>query len=124
VNGDVIVEVDVSSYTINNDRTYPLDNSGVGIAGDAHWFRTYPNPFSSSATLSFSVQRGEVAGIEIYDVRGRLVRLFPAFEATGDVQSVIWDGRSMDGNEVAAGLYFVRVASEPVVAGHKVVKCQ
>lgn len=124
VNDDVIIEVGSSSYTINNDRTYPLDNSGVGIAGDARWFRTYPNPFSSSATLSFSVPRGEVAGVEIYDVRGRLVRLFPAFEASGDVQSVIWDGRSMDGNEVPAGLYFVRVASEPVVAGQKVVKCQ
>lgn len=122
VNDDIIIEVGTSSYTINNDRTYPLDTSGAEIAEDVRWFRTYPNPFSSSATLSFSIPRGETAGIEIYDVMGRLVALFPAFEATGEVQSITWDGRSLEGKEAPAGLYFVRISSEPVAAVRKVIK--
>ena len=122
VNDHVVIVVGGASYTINNDRTYPLESSGVEIAGEGLWVRTYPNPFSSSTTLSFSVPGNGVAGIEIYDVRGRLVELFPSFETSGDQQSIVWDGRSLNGREAAPGLYFVRVSSEPVAVTHKVIK--
>lgn len=122
VNGHIIIEVTTTSYTINDDRTYPLESSGVEIAGDAMWFQAYPNPFSSSTTLSFSIPRGETAGIEIYDVTGRLVNVFPALRISGDAQAVTWDGRSAAGDEASAGLYFIRISSEPGSVTHKVVK--
>jgi beta-lactamase superfamily II metal-dependent hydrolase len=122
VNGHIIIEVSSSFYTVNDDRTYPLESSGVEIATGEMWFNVYPNPFTSSTTLSFSIPRGETAGIEIYDVTGRLVSLFPVFEISGEAQAVTWDGRSTAGREAAAGLYFVRISSEPGVVTHKVIK--
>ena len=122
LNDHVIIEVTSSSYTINYDRSYPLEAAGVEIAADEAWFKAYPNPFSSSTTLTFSIPRGETAGIEIYDVTGRLVNLFPAFDISGQAQSVTWDGRSADGRETAAGFYFVRISSEPGAVTHKVIR--
>lgn len=122
VNDHIIIEVGTTSYTINDDITYPLEASGIEIAGNEVWFRAHPNPFSSSTTLSFIIPRGETAGIEIYDVRGRLVNMFPAFESTGEVESVLWDGRSHYGGEASPGFYFVRISSEQIVDTHKVIK--
>lgn len=122
VNGHVIIEVTSTEYIINDDRSYPLESSGVEITAGDMWFRAYPNPFSSSTTLSFSIPRGETAGIEIFDVTGRAVKVFPAVGLSGETQSVTWDGRSSSGSEAAAGFYFVRVSSEPGVVTHKVIK--
>jgi hypothetical protein len=122
VNGHVIIEVTSTQYTVNGDRSYPLESSGVEIAAGEAWFRAYPNPFTASTTLTFSIPRGETAAVEIYDVTGRAVRVFPAFDITGEAQSMTWDGRSTGGGEAAAGFYFVRVSSEPGTVTHKLIK--
>ncbi len=122
LNDHVIIEVTSSSYTVNYDRTYPLESSGVEVAAGEMWFQAYPNPFSSSTTLSFNIPSGGKAGIEIYDVMGRLVNLFPAFAVSGEPQSISWDGCAADGGETAAGFYFVRISSEPGAVTHKVIK--
>jgi beta-lactamase superfamily II metal-dependent hydrolase len=124
VNGHVIIVVTPGSYTINDDRTYPLQTSGVAVAGEALHLEAYPNPFSSSTALTFSLPRGETAGIEIYDIRGRLISVLPGVESTGGEQTVVWDGSSSDGRKTAAGFYFVRVSSEPEAVTHKVIKMQ
>ncbi|MGD9403497.1 MAG: MBL fold metallo-hydrolase [bacterium] len=121
VDDHIIIEVTTTSYTVNGDQ-YPLSGAGVEIARDGLWVASYPNPFSSSTTLSFSVPGGASAGIGIYDVTGRLVKSLPAPDFSGDVQSVVWDGRSADGREASAGFYFIRISSEPGSVTHKVIK--
>lgn len=121
VNGHIIIEVTGTSYTVNGDD-YPLSGAGVEITHEAMWVASYPNPFASSTTLSFSIPGGSSAGVGIYDVAGRLVKSIPAADFSGDVQSVTWDGRSADGREASAGFYFVRISSEPGSVTHKVIK--
>jgi beta-lactamase superfamily II metal-dependent hydrolase len=122
VGGHIVIEVNSTAYTINSDKSYPLESSGVEIAEQTLPFRAYPNPFASSTTVSFSLPVGEKADIGIYDVTGRLVRLFPGIEASGEVETVLWDGSSIDGRETASGLYFVRISSPLGGATRKVVK--
>jgi len=121
VNGHIIIEVTATSYSVNGDD-YPLSGAGVEIAGDAMWVASYPNPFAYSTTLSFSIPGGTSAGVGIYDVAGRLVKSLPTAGFSGDVQSVVWDGRSADGREASAGFYFIRITSEPGAMTHKVIK--
>jgi hypothetical protein len=67
-----------------------------------------PNPFRSSAQVSFSLaQPGEVK-LGVYDAAGRLVRTLADGWYPAAPHTVTWDSRDGAGRTVASGIYFVR----------------
>jgi flagellar basal-body rod modification protein FlgD len=66
------------------------------------------------------VDRDAVA-IEVYDVAGRLVRTLRAGPAPAGDDSVLWNGTNAAGQEVAAGVYFVRARMGAARLERKVV---
>ncbi len=73
----------------------------------------FPNPFTSSTDFTFVLRgSGASAGarITIYTVAGKKIKaITPAALRTG-MNSVHWDGRDENGNEVANGTYLYRVS--------------
>ena len=71
----------------------------------------FPNPFNPSTTIRFEVQGSRFVKIEVYDIRGRLVRILldgsKGFEAGR--HSVVWDGRDDNGVQVGSGVYLYRM---------------
>ena len=85
----------------------------------------YPNPFSSTTTISFSgkVNPCELPKIKIYNIKGQLVReLLPITPSPDRSISVIWDGKDMDGNITAPGVYFYSLEFEDTAVVRKIVK--
>ncbi|MFN8178059.1 MAG: proprotein convertase P-domain-containing protein [bacterium] len=70
-----------------------------------------PNPFGSSADISFSLEHAGRAKVEVIDVMGRRVRTLVDSEVPAGRNVVSWDGRDGAGHAVAAGVYFVRLSS-------------
>lgn len=71
----------------------------------------YPNPFSSTATLRYSIEQPGEVQIGVYDLRGRLIATpFSGPQPPGDF-SVTWSGRDQAGRQVAAGVYLVQLIS-------------
>jgi len=69
-----------------------------------------PNPFNPRVTVWFESRVTELATIEIFDLRGRLVRsLWTGRLSAGAQRSVMWDGRDSGGSNVASGSYVVRL---------------
>jgi hypothetical protein len=88
--------------------------------------RIYPVPFQGGElTIEFatSVVGGHVLETEvaIYDVAGHKVRTVMTGRFTSPVQKATWDGRDSSGNELASGIYFVRVTTGPVKHMKKLV---
>jgi len=76
-----------------------------------------PNPFSTSTAIHFALARAGATSIEIYDVKGALVkRLSSAWRPTGP-QSAGWDGTDARGRPSPNGIYFWRVRSGNAGAG-------
>lgn len=119
--GHIVITVDSGQYTINGE-VYGLGTSGVDVAGGtpaADFLRIYPNPFSDRATMIFDLSNQDRVALRIFDVSGRLV----ASQALdGGSSAVSWDGRSPDGSEVPAGVYFVRISGPSHGLVRKVVK--
>jgi len=70
-----------------------------------------PNPFAGSTTISFAVPNGaRQAGLEVFNVRGQVVRTLDVSPASGTTGSVTWDGRDNTGNSVASGVYFYKLS--------------
>lgn len=69
----------------------------------------YPNPFNPTTTIRFSVSavnlKSEKVKLQIYDLRGRLVRSFPGHSLPAGTESVVWDGKNDTGRLMASGIY-------------------
>ncbi len=116
--GETTTHADTIRLSDSRRNAYPVvlfDPSVITISatgiGEGTFLRlgpASPNPFETSTSIAYSVPLGTSGwGADIYDVSGRRVRRLavPSGSTDGDLQ---WDGRSDDGREVSAGIYFLR----------------
>ncbi len=80
--------------------------------------RAYPNPCRDLARIELDLgdtaaKSGGIASptLEIYDVRGRLVRRVTDGRVTAGRACVTWDGTGRDGHRAADGVYLYRITS-------------
>lgn len=102
---------------------YGQTASGVGDhpALDAISITAAPNPFNPATMIRYRIPAAGRVLITVHDVRGRRVTtLADEDEPAGD-HAVAWRGRDDDGNTVASGVYFVRVAQPGRSRTHKLV---
>ena len=98
---DVPFSVDPSSHLL----------SALGYIKQTAILQNYPNPFNPETWFPYDLAEEAVVVLEIYDVRGGLVRqLNIGLQAPGSYRSqekaAYWDGRDQYGTKVASGIYF------------------
>ncbi|MCK4358087.1 MAG: T9SS type A sorting domain-containing protein [Candidatus Cloacimonetes bacterium] len=77
-------------------------------------FQNYPNPFSNSTTISFNLSKllsipmifKKEIYLEIYNVRGQLIKEFKIQNLKFQINKVVWDGKDEKGRPVPSGIYF------------------
>ncbi|MHA6248215.1 T9SS type A sorting domain-containing protein [Pontibacter sp. CAU 1760] len=75
----------------------------------------YPTPFADKATIAFTLQRTEQFTIDLYDMKGSLVKRLKAGTAVGGQLTEV----EVDGASLGNGLYLARLVSQ---SESKVVK--
>jgi hypothetical protein len=81
--------------------------------------QNYPNPFNPHTTISFDIpnhgEKGKnettTAQLNIYDIRGRLVRALYRGELESGRYQFSWDGRDESGRSVPSGIYIYRLVA-------------
>ena len=68
-----------------------------------------PNPFNPSTVIRYDLPEDAMVHLEIFDVRGRLIRTLRNGPATAGRKQVSWDGRDHAGRSLASGAYFYRL---------------
>lgn len=69
------------------------------------------SPMCGSATIKYSLPYASNVRIAIFDVTGRLVaNLLDGEQNTGE-HEMVWDGFDYAGNQVATGVYFIRLST-------------
>ncbi len=77
----------------------------------------YPNPFKEKTHFTFEL-RGVIVPqefkIKVFTVAGRLIRVIdvPPSDLRIGFNTIGWDGRDQDGDEIANGLYFYKIVSK------------
>ena len=75
--------------------------------------QSYPNPFNSSAIISFDLISTLRVSLDIFNVGGARVRTLISDQALPPgVHRIEWDGRNSDGKAVASGIYFYRLRTD------------
>jgi hypothetical protein len=88
------------------------DQSGV-IAGplvpgsNLRLSAPYPMPFAGETRFTVTLGRASDVSLEVFDVRGTLVRRLFEDSRPAGVYDITWDGRSDAGLKAAPGVYFI-----------------
>ena len=69
----------------------------------------YPNPFSSSTKIEYDLPATTAVEIVVFDVIGKRVATLVESFVPGGTHHVSWNGNSVSGARVGAGIYFVRM---------------
>lgn len=83
---------------------------GIGLA---------PNPFNPRTAIQLSLPEAGRARVDIFDVRGRLVRTLVDEELPAGIHQRTWSGLDDSGRRVASGVYLIRLRHP---GGQRVVK--
>jgi hypothetical protein len=90
------------------------DNLEAAVPTQSELLQNYPNPFNASTKISYQLTEAARTRLEIFNLRGELVRsLVNDVQSPGSYQ-VNWDGTDSEGGEVSSGLYFYRLTSGEV----------
>jgi hypothetical protein len=81
-----------------------FQREGKTDLGDA-----YPNPSTDRTTFTFETESESDVRLEIYDVRGDLVKILINDVLKGGVHATEWDNRTGSGEKAGAGIYFYRL---------------
>jgi len=71
--------------------------------------QSYPNPFSSTASIPYGLNKESKIRVTIYDILGRIVRKFNVGQQSVGTHNILWDGRNSRGQLAANGIYIYRL---------------
>lgn len=81
--------------------------------------QNYPNPFSSSTAISYTLPYESNVELVIYDAGGRVIRTLVEGNRSAGTHTIIWDGRDSHGRSVPNGAYFCQLRSAANVEAMK-----
>ncbi len=83
-------------------------------SSDILLYQNYPNPFSTSTTISFLAPGlHRLSNIKIYNIKGQLVRtLYQMTNNQCQMTNIIWDGKDENGSPLSNGIYFYQLKTE------------
>ncbi len=98
---------------LNYPNSVPNDEIVIEtpLCKEAVLHSAYPNPFNPSTTISFDLASPSDVKIDIFNVKGQLVKnlVHKAYQ-TGS-HTIFWDGRDHDGNNCGTGVYFYKMTA-------------
>ncbi|RLC50198.1 MAG: hypothetical protein DRI23_07595, partial [Candidatus Cloacimonadota bacterium] len=72
----------------------------------------YPNPFNPTTMIKFSLKEAGHVSINIYNMRGQLVKSLVNEELENDYYEIVWDGKDSSGKTTASGVYFYTMRTQ------------
>ncbi|MCF7920744.1 MAG: T9SS type A sorting domain-containing protein [Candidatus Cloacimonetes bacterium] len=73
----------------------------------------YPNPFNPVTTISFELPENKADPvIEIFNIKGQRVRELKMENGKWKINSVVWDGKDNNRNQVSSGIYLYRLIAD------------
>ena len=76
---------------------------------DKYSIKVYPNPFNPCTTINYNLKNASDVKLEIYNLKGELIKeLVNQYQDKG-TKSVIWLGKDESGKAAASGIYFYKL---------------
>ncbi|MDD4309623.1 MAG: choice-of-anchor D domain-containing protein [Candidatus Cloacimonetes bacterium] len=81
----------------------------------------YPNPFNPQTTISYSVKEPCPIAIEIFNLKGQMVKSLVHESKSAGEHTVLWDSKDESGKMVGSGIYFCRLSYNGTSVSRKMI---
>ena len=71
-----------------------------------------PNPFNPDTNIKFYLDESSYTSLEIFNIRGQLVKTLVNNNLPAGEHSFIWNGKDEKGNQVASGIYLYNLKTK------------
>ncbi|MCJ7812841.1 T9SS type A sorting domain-containing protein, partial [bacterium] len=99
--------------------------TGVGseeeIPSTYHLFQNFPNPFNPETVIQYQLPKNDHVVLQIFDIRGSVVRILVEDQINAGVYKVLWDGKDQQGMLVSSGVYFVEIRTDQFIQHRKMI---
>lgn len=103
--------------------SYPFvdndDNNNPGLVTRLN--RNFPNPFNPTTTISFDIAKAGSVKLNVYNVKGQLVRRLHNGDLASGNHRVVWNGRDESNRPVASGVYYYRLETRDYTKTNKML---
>ena len=107
-------------YDFEREGTYKLTilqgvsdvDDPVDIPSATMLTGVHPNPFNPQTKISYELAVAAVVELEIYDVKGALVRRLVRESMPVGRHAAVWNGQDDAGARVASGVYLARFSAD------------
>lgn len=100
---------------------YPLAADDAAAPAVTELKGNYPNPFNPSTTIVYSVKESTPVLIEIYNLKGQLVRVLVDESKIAGKHEVVFDGLDDNRSPLASGVYLYRMKAGAYVQSQKMI---
>ncbi len=97
----------------NSDYCEPVSNISI---------KAFPNPFETSINLDISARETGKAEVQVFNIKGQLVKSYGLFDVKSGSNRLSWDGKGFSGKDAVKGLYFFKVKTNRQVLVKKCLK--
>lgn len=101
-NGNVIATIPGNSFTTQGTANFCTTTSGIAEVPALSTFNVYPNPFSGSTTVAFSLTELTVASFEVYNLLGERVTSIEETTYGAGAHSI-----SINAENLVQGVYYL-----------------
>ena len=80
-----------------------------------------PNPFTGSTRISYKLREASPVKLQIFNIKGQLVRELPSMQKAAGEYSWDWDGADAHGKKCAGGIYLYKIDTGNHSASKKMI---
>ena len=132
ISGNSVNEIHTNMQITTNDPLHPIvtipvnlsplaNDDNVNIPYVTALQKNYPNPFNPETTIHYSLREAGPVKIEVYNIKGQLVRYLVNELKNAGNYTVIWNGKDEQGKNVSSGIYFYRMQTKNYSATQKMM---
>ncbi|MBI9031001.1 T9SS type A sorting domain-containing protein [bacterium] len=103
------------------DLSYFVPNDSEDVTPLTFSASNYPNPFNPKTTISYNLPKAGVTKVEVFNLRGQLVKTLINEEQSAGNQKVVWSGKDKQGKQVSSGIYLYKIKNTGDVISGKMV---
>lgn len=111
--GDLLVNTDDPENSIIilslSGTAQPVSNDDSVITVITELQGNFPNPFNPTTSINYSLKEAGAVKIEIYNLKGQLVKTLVNEIKNAGNHNIIWNGQDAQGRAVSSGIYLYRM---------------
>jgi len=111
----------LDNIEIISGNATPVASDTIPNMPELYVFPNYPNPFNPETTLRFFVRSQVRVKVQIYNLKGQLVRNLTDAPYNAGTHSIVWNGKNDREVFVGSGLYFGRIMAGKQTKGLKMI---